>query len=35
MSEEKLDVASEFADLTGTDIEVSHQSQADVNNADS
>jgi hypothetical protein len=35
MSEEQLDVASEFADLTGTEIEVSNQSQPDLNNADS
>ena len=34
MSEEKLDVASEFADLTGTEIEVSHQSESNVNNED-
>tara|TARA_Y100001938_G_scaffold137549_1_gene201872 strand:- start:491 stop:1696 length:1206 start_codon:yes stop_codon:yes gene_type:complete len=35
MSEEKLDVASEFADLTGADIEISHESQSNENNEDS
>ena len=34
MSEEKLDVASEFADLTGTEIEVAHESESNVNNED-
>ena len=35
MSEEKLDVASEFANLTGTEIEVSHESTPNANSEDS
>tara|TARA_R100001163_G_scaffold65333_1_gene62156 strand:- start:2004 stop:3194 length:1191 start_codon:yes stop_codon:yes gene_type:complete len=35
MSEEKLDVASEFANLTGTEIEVSHESAPNANSEDS
>ena len=34
MSEEKLDVASEFAELTGTEIEVSPESQPSENSSD-